>query len=135
MIEQIVAFFKGGTSKFFETELFVLNTVIKALPANDAVILKKQIDVVSLVQRPMPGKLITAYYPKKLSVPSLPYSGYEYCIAKLIYRSQDKQRIIHVVLHEGKLMSLEGNVPLKNDCIDEIISVELHPNDYKSIVK
>lgn len=133
VIEHILAFLRGGTSSFNQPELLILNSVIDSLPEQEAEILNKQIQSVCLVQRNNPGRLVAAYYSKSANIPVLPYSGYEYCLAKVSYKLDGKTKTTNVVLHNGKFMTFERNVPQKNDHIDSIINVALHPNDYKPV--
>lgn len=135
MIERLLAFLRGGTVGFNKPELLILDSVLDVLPKAESDILSKQVGAVSLVQRHNPGKLVAAYYPKRLRVPSLPYSGYEYCLAKVSYRSNGTTKTTNVVLHDGKLMTFERNVPQGNDHIDAIVEVYLHPNGYKPVAQ
>ncbi|GLX76690.1 hypothetical protein tinsulaeT_00300 [Thalassotalea insulae] len=132
MLKDIIAFLRGGTSKFFVPEKLVLEAVMQELPQEEALILEEQIKSIFLVQRHNPGKLIAAYYPKKSQVPSLPYHGYEYCLAKVKYEVVGKTKTTDVVLHNGKLMTFERNVPLKNEQIF-VKEVKLHPSSYEPI--
>lgn len=135
MIERVLAFLRGGTIGFNKLELILLNSVIDALPKAESDILSKQVQSVSLVQRHNPGRLVAAYYPKGSYVPLLSYSGYEYCLAKVSYRCNGTIRTTNVVLHDGKFMTLERNVPRKNDRIDAIVKVSLHSSDYKPVTQ
>jgi len=135
LIERLVAFLRGGTVGFNKPELLILNSVIEALPSAEVDILGKQVRSVFLVQRPNKSTLVSAYYPKKLRVPPLPYTGYEYCLAKVSYRSKGTTKRTNVVLHDGKLMTLERNVPQGNDLIDAIKEVTLHPSGVKSVAQ
>lgn len=135
MIERVLAFFRGGTVGFNKPELLLLNSVIDVLPKAESDILRKQVQSVSLVQRHNPGRLVAAYYPKRSCVPLLPYPGYEYCLAKVSYRFNGITRTTNVVLHDGKFMTFEREVPRKNDHIDEIVNVSLHPFGYKPVAQ
>ncbi|MDI5983801.1 hypothetical protein QLQ85_03280 [Halomonas sp. M4R5S39] len=135
MIERVLAFLRGGTIGFNKPELLLLDSVIDALPKAESDILGKQVKSVSIVQRHNPGRLVAAYYPKRSCVPLLPYPGCEYCLAKVSYRFNGTTRITNVVLHDGKFMTFERNVPRKNDRIDAIVKVSLHPSGYKPVAQ
>lgn len=135
MIKKVVAFLRGGTAGFNKPELVLLNAVIDVLPKPDADILKDQIQLVSLVQRHNPGRLAAAYYPKRARIPELPYLGYEYCLANVSYKLNGSTRTTNLVLHDGRFMTFERNVPLKNDRIDSIVKVDLHPGGYKPVAQ
>ncbi len=135
LIKKIWAFLRGGTSGFYKSELAVLASVIDLLPKPESEILKMQVEAASLIQRHNPGRLVAAYYPKNSNVPVLPYSGYEYCLAKVSYKLNGKVKTTNVVLHNGVFMSFEKNVPQKNDIIQEIKKVSLHPHDYKPVAQ
>ncbi|NEZ02551.1 hypothetical protein G4Y73_00135 [Wenzhouxiangella sp. XN201] len=135
MLERVLAFLRGGTIGFNKPELLLLDSVIGALPEEESDVLRKQVQSVSLVQRHDSGRLVAAYYPKRSSVPLLPYPGYEYCLAKVSYRLNETTRTTNVVLHDGKLMTLERNVPRRNERIDEIVNVSPHPGDYKPVAQ
>lgn len=133
VIEKILAFLRGGTIGFNKPELLLLNSVINTLPKTESDILNKQIQSVSLVQRHNPGRLVAAYYPKRSNVPVLPYLEYEYCLAKVSYKLNGITRTTNLVLHNGRFMTFERNVPLQNDHIDTIVKVALHPSNYKPV--
>jgi len=133
VVKRVLAFLRGGTIGFNKPELLLLGSVIDALPKAESDILGKQVRSVSLVQRNNPGKLVAAYYPKRSCVPLLPYPGYEYCLAKVGYKFNGTTRTTNVVLHDGKFMTFERNVPRKNDRIDAIAKVSLHPSGYKPV--
>lgn len=133
VIKRLLAFLRGGTTEFNKPELILLDSVIDALPKVESDILRKQVQSVSLVQRHNPGRLVAAYYPKRSHVPLLPYPGYEYCLAKTTYRLNGTTSTTNVVLHDGRFMTLERNVPRKNDRIDAIVKVSLHPSGYRPV--
>lgn len=135
VIERVLEFLRGGTIGFNKPELLLLDSVIDALPKAESDILGKQVKLVSIVQRHNPGRLVAAYYPKRSYVPLLPYPGYEYCLAKVSYRLNGATRTTNVVLHDGKFMTFERNVPRKNDRIDAIVKVSLHPSGYKPVAQ
>ncbi len=135
IVKKISAFLRGGTSTFNETEMLLLKAILNALPEAEAEIFSQQILTVSLVQRPNPRRLVVAYYSNKNKVSQLPYLGYEYCLAKVSYKLNGKTKTTNVVLHDGRLMSLERNVPSKSEEIDSITSVALHPSGYKSVAE
>lgn len=135
VIERALAFLRGGTIGFTKPELLLLDSVIDALPKAESDILSKQVQSVSLVQRHNPGRLVAAYYPKRSYVPLLPYPEYEYCLAKVSYRFNGTTRTTNVVLHNGKFMTFERNVPRKNDHIDAIVKVSLHPTGYEPVAQ
>lgn len=134
-LKNMIAFLRGGSSEFNEPEMMLLQATIDSMPKEEAEILAKQIEEVSLIQRPNPGRLVVAYYPKRSNAPQLPYFGYEYCISKVTYKSSGKIKTTNLVLHEGRFMTFERNVPLKKDKIESIIKVVLHPGGYKPVAE
>lgn len=135
IVKKISAFLRGGTSTFNEKEMLLLKAILNTLPEAEAKIFSQQISTVSLVQRPNPRRLVVAYYSNKNKVSQLPYLGYEYCLAKVTYKFNGQTKTTNVVLHDGRLMSLERNVPSKGEEIDSITSVALHPSGYKSVAE
>lgn len=113
--------------------MLLLESALKELPDQEAPVFSKQIASVSLVQRHHPGRLVAAFYPKNKHVPQLPYGGYEYCLAKVSYRVNGKTKTTNLVLHDGRFITFERNVPLKNDNIESITKVVLHPDGYESM--
>lgn len=134
-LKKVVAFLRGGTSTFNEPEMLLLESTLTELPDRDAQVLSKQIASVSLVQRQHPGRLVVVYYPKNKNVPQLPYGGYEYCLAKVSYAVNGKTKTINLVLHDGRFMTFERNVPLKDDNIVSITKVTLHPDGYEPVAE
>lgn len=132
-VNAIIAFLRGGTSKFTSAERTLLQSVFKALPEHDAHIFLEQIEAVSLVQRHNPGRMVVAFYPRRSQVRPLPYMGYEYCIAKVRYTADGMKKWTYIVLHDGIFMSLERNVPLKNTDITNVNEVILRPDMYKPV--
>ncbi len=134
-MKNVIAFLRGGTSSFNEPELLLLHATLDSLPEEEAEILAKQIEAVSLIQRQHPGRLVVAYYPKRSNVPQLPYLGYEYCISKVTYKSAGKRKTTNLVLHDGRFMTFERNVPLRNEKIESIVQVVPHPGGYKPVAE
>ncbi|MCC6074346.1 hypothetical protein ACFPTX_13720 [Pseudomonas sp. GCM10022188] len=133
-LKKVIAFLRGGSSEFNDPEM-LLQATLDSLPKVEAEILAKQIEAVSIVQRQHPGRLVVAYYPKIINVPQLPYLGYEYCISKVTHKSAGKIKTTNLVLHEGRFMTFEGNVPLKEDKIESIVKVVPHPSDYNQVAE
>lgn len=134
-LKKVIAFLRGGSSEFNEQEMRLLQATVESLPKKEAEILAKQITMVSLVQRQHPGRLVVAYYPKRTNAPQLPYLGYEYCISKVTYNSFGKRKTTDLVLHEGRFMTFERNVPHKEEKIESIVKVVLHPVGYKPVAE
>ncbi len=134
-LKKVIAFMRGGTSTFNESEMLLLESTLKEFPDQDAQVFLKQIASVSLVQRQHPGRLVAVYYPKNKHVPQLPYGGYEYCLAKVSYRVNGKMKTTNLVLHDGRFMTFERNVPLKSDNIESIAKVLLHPGGYEPVAE
>lgn len=128
-------FLRGGTSTFSISEKFIIASVENELPASDRAILEEQINSISLVQRQHPGRLVVAYYQKRNKPNILPYSGYEYCLAEVHYKHENKTRKVRLVLHDGRLQSLEGAVPISQKSSFKIKKVCLHPQGFKSIAE
>ncbi|WP_185232613.1 hypothetical protein [Teredinibacter franksiae] len=134
-LKKIGALLRGGLSEFNEPEKRLLEVTMNALPKEEAAIFAKQIEAVSLIQHQHPGRLVSAYYSKGINVPQLPFFGYEYCVSKVIYRVNGKNRTASLVLHEGRFMTFEGSVPLKGDKVESIVKVVLHPAGYKPVAE
>lgn len=134
-LRKVIAFLRGGTSTLNEPEMLLLQSTLKELPDQDARVFSKQIASLSLVQRQHPGRLVAVYYPKGKHVPQLPYGGYEYCLAKVSYRVNGETRTTNLVLHDGRFMTFERNVPLKSDNIKSITEVALHPDNYEPVAE
>ncbi len=133
LLGSVRAALRGGTSSFNPAEKQVLSHVLAAMPEVERSTLRSQIDAVALVQRQHPGRLVVAFYPKTADVASLPYPGYEHCLAKVAYTSRGRKRTTTVVLHNGRLMSLERNVPVVVGDIEPPVSVTLHPGPGSNI--
>lgn len=136
VLTKVFDFLRGGSRSFNEAERQILQFTLEALPAKDRETLSKQIAAVTLVQRQHPGRLVVAYYkrnPEK--VPLLPYPGVEHCIAKVSYKSNGKTRTTALVLHNGKFMSFERNVPQLPTDIESVVKVALHPEGFASIAE
>lgn len=129
-LDSIRAAIRGGTPSFTRAEKQLLSHVLEALPEGDRRVLRAQLDAVSLVQRQHAGRLVVAFYPKSTDVVRLPYPGYEHCLAKVTYRSKGKKQTTAVVLHDGRLMSLERNVPIGEGDIEPPVAVTLHPGGH-----
>ena len=127
LLHSIRASIRGGTPSFTRAEEQLLSHVLAALPEDERSALRAQIDAVSLVQRQHVGRLVVAFYPKSKDVARLPYPGYDHCLAKVTYRFKGKKKTTAVVLHDGRLMSLEGNVPIAEGDIEPPVAVTLHP--------
>jgi len=124
-----------GTCGFSDAERELLSYVLDSLSENDKKILSAQISAVSLVQRQHPGRLVVAYYRNPTEVQKLPYSGHEHHLANVTYRSKGQTKTAAVVLHEGRLMSLEHNVPTAAGDIDSLVRIQLHPKGYAGVAK
>lgn len=135
MLKHVWAFLRGGTACLNPAELKLIDALIEALPHDEAKILKAQIAKIDLVQRPQAGRMTIAFYRKNLDVALFKQDGYEYCLAKLRYLSGGKKRVTSIVLHDGKFMSIERNIPLKVKDVTKVIEVILHPDDYKPVAE
>lgn len=127
MIKKIIEFLRGGSKTFNKAEERILSAVLNALNEAEREVVSKQIAAVSLVQRQHPDRLVVAYYSKPNEVMPLPYADYEYCLARVVYESRGEKQRVAVVLHHGRIMSLEGDVPKNLQGIEHVIKVELHP--------
>jgi hypothetical protein len=126
---------RGGTAGFNEAEMSILSFVLARLSEPDRTTLAAQIQAVDLVQRQQPGRLVVAYYRRRERVAVLPYSEYEYCLAKVKYLNRGKARTTSLVLHDGRFMSFERNVPESEEAIESLLSVEFHPGASPSVAK
>lgn len=126
---------RGGTRRFNDAEKQLLSFVLESLPENDKQVLSAQISAVSLVQRQHPGRLVVAFYRKPKNVVQLPYLGYEHCLAKVTYKSSGKSKTTALVLHDGRFMSFERNVPETMCDIESLVKVALHPSGYSNVAE
>jgi len=134
-VEYVYLIFRGGTRGFNEAEMNILLSVLESLPNRDKSILKTQIESINFVQRQHPGRLVVAYYGNKENVPRLPYLASEHCLAKVIYNSGNKKRVTSLILHKGRFMSFERNVPQVSSEIDSILKIKLHPDGLSSVTE
>lgn len=133
MLTKVIDFFRGGSRDFNEAEKRIFSFVSDALPPTDKATLQQQIISVRLVQRQHPGRLVVAYYKNPQTVEQLPYPGYQHCLAKVSYRSNGKAKTTYIVLHNGRFMTFERDVPQNPSDIDSLIKVVLHPDDFKDV--
>lgn len=133
MLSKISEFLLGGTRGFNEAEKRLLSFLADALPAQDRDILSRQLMAVRKVQRQHPGRLVVAYYKKGGDVPQLPYPGYEHCLANITYKSAGRTKTTSLVLHDGRFMTFERNVPRSLSDIEALGAVVLHPRGFKSV--
>lgn len=133
MLAKISEFLFGGTRGFNEAEGRLLSFLVDALPAQDRDILSRQLMAVRKVQRQHPGRLVVAYYKKGDDVPQLPYLGYEHCLANVTYKSGGRTKTTSLVLHNGRFMTFERNVPQRISDIEALGAVVLHPSGFKSV--
>jgi len=129
----LFAFFRGGTRTFNEAEMKIISCVLDVLPETEKLILSNQVASVSLVQRQNQNRMVVAFYPKSKGAPALPYPGYEHCLAKVTYKSKGKKVTTALVLHDGRLMSLERNVPAALKDIESVVGVALHPKGFSTV--
>jgi hypothetical protein len=134
-LTRVLDFCRGGSRDFNEAEKRLLSLLMDALPADDKVVLARQLASVRLVQRQHPGKLVVAYYNNPPEVPKLPYPGDEYCLAKISYRSNGRTKATSLVLHDGRFMSFERNVPQALADIESVGKVVLHPQADKGVAR
>ena len=134
MLAKISEFIFGGTRSFNEAETRLLSSLLDELPAQDRDILARQLTLIRKVQRNNPGRLVAAYYKRGVDVPQLPYPGYEYCLANVTYRSEGRAKTTSLVLHNGRFMTFERNVPKSASEIESVDAVVLHPHGFKSVV-
>jgi len=135
VLTKVLDFFRGGSRDFNEAEKRLLSFLMDALPANDREVLSRQLGSIRLVQRQHPGRLVVAYYKKQQAVPQLPYPGYEYCLAKVSYKSKGRTKATSLVLHNGRFMSFERNVPENPSDIESLGKVILHPEGYSGVAE
>lgn len=133
MLAKISEFLLGGTRGFNQAESRLLSALLDALPTQDREILARQMMLIRKVQRSNPGRLVAAYYKRGVDVPQLPYPGYEYCLANITYRSGGRARTTSLVLHDGRFMTFERNVPRNASEIESVDAVALHPRGFKSV--
>jgi hypothetical protein len=130
---KIFEFLLGGTRDFNAAEKHLLSCLLEALPVQDRAIFSRQLSSVHKVQRQHPGRLVVAYYRKGCDVPQLPYLGYEHCLANITYRSGGRTKTTSLVLHDGRFMTFEQNVPQNLGEIEAVNKVLLHPNAFKGV--
>ncbi|GHT87054.1 hypothetical protein AGMMS49960_02390 [Betaproteobacteria bacterium] len=134
-LAKISEFIFGGTRGFNEAENRLLSFLMDSLPAQEREILSRQLLSVRLVQRQNPGKIVVAYYKSGSEVPQLPYPGDEYCLANVTYKSGGRTKTTSLVLHNGRFMTFERNVPQSLSEIEALSSVVLHPKGFKSVAQ
>jgi len=134
-LRHLYAMLRGGTPGFSAAESRVLSFVLDGLAEPDRSTLTAQIAAVALVQRQHPGGLVVAYYRRPDIVPALPYPGYEYCFAKVKYISRGRARTTSLVLHDGRFMTFERNVPELESDIESLVAVEMHPGIQPSVAE
>ncbi len=127
------AFIRGGTTRFSDAESAIIEYAIAALPIADQEILREQLDALRLVQRPHPGRLTIAYFHRPETLRTLPYPGYEHCLARVTYKTKGKSRTSSLVLTDGRLMTIERNVPIRLDEIEALTRIALHPARFRSV--
>lgn len=133
MFVKISEFLFGGTRTFNEAETRLLSFLMDSLPVQEREILARQLRSVRKVQRQKPGQLVACYYKSGVEVPRLPYAGYEYCLAKITYMSGGRAKTTSLVLHDGRFMTLERNVPQRLSDIQALGAVVLHPKGFQSV--
>lgn len=134
-LRHLYAALRGGTPGFNAAESKVLSFVLGGLAEPDRSILRAQISAVALVQRQHPGRLVVVYYRRPNTVPALPYPEYEHCLAKVKYVSRGRARTTSLVLHDGRFMSFERNVPELESDIESLVAVEMHPEIQPSVAE
>lgn len=139
MIRKVLDFlsivFRGGTSHYNEGEMKLLLYALDALPNNEKEIFRAQINGIRLIQRQHPGRLVVSYYRKPKAIPQLPYLGMQHCLVKITYISKGKRKTTSLVLHDGRFMTFERNVPSKAAEIESLVKVLLHPSGYSSVAE
>ena len=135
VLTKVLDFFRGGSRDFNEAEKRLLSFLMDGLPANEREVLSRQLGSIRLVQRQHPGRLVVAYYKNQQDVPQLPYPGYEYCLARVSYKSKGRTKATSVVLHNGRFMSFERNVPETPRDIESLGAVILHPEGYRGVAE
>ena len=133
MFAKISEFLFGGTRGFNEAENRLLLFLQEALPASDREILSRQLMSIRKVQRPQPTRMVVAYYKNVADVPQLPYPGYEHCLGNVTYTTLGKSRTTSIVLHDGRFMSFERNIPQRLSDIEALTKVVLHPKGFSSV--
>jgi len=133
VLARLSEFLLGGTRGFNDAERRLLSFVLEALPPQDREILSRQIASVRKVQRQHPGRLVAAYYRKQDDVPRLPYPGYAHCLANVSYKARGRTRTTSLVLHDGRFMTFERNVPQGLVEIESLAKVVLHPAGFRSV--
>lgn len=131
----LLSFLKGGTASFHSGEMFILNAVLQALPSDERLVFAQQIEAISLVQRPQPGRMTIGFYRKPASIRALPYQDYEHCLAEVQYSTQGKVKKTNIMLHRGRLQSIERSIPAKSFLSTAKPRVTLHPIGVKSVAE
>lgn len=132
MLTRILDFFRGGSRDFNAAEKQLLSFLMDALPPEDKGVLSRQLACVRLVQRQHPGRMVVAYYETEQHVAQLPYPAAEHCLAQVSYRSNGRTKTTSLVLHNGRFMSFERNVPQTPSDIESLVKVVLHPKEHKA---
>ena len=133
MWRRIFEFLIGGTHSLNEAEQRILAAVEATLSEADRATLLHQVGMIRKVQRSNPGRMVNVYYRSTADVPRLPFEADQYCLAEVNYRSAGRDKTTSVVLHRGRLMSFERNVPQASGEIESVTSVRVHPKGWKSV--
>jgi len=95
--------------------------------------LSRQLQCVHKVQRQHSGPLVVACYEKGADVPQFPYLGHEHCLAHITYKPAGQTRTTAIVLHDGRLQTLENNIPLHLSEIQALSGLTLHPSGFEGV--
>jgi len=76
---------------------------------------------------------LVACYEKGADVPQFPYLGHEHCLAHITYKPAGQARTTAIVLHDGRLQTLENNIPLHLSEIQALSGLTLHPSGFEGV--
>lgn len=127
LLRDLLAWLRGGTARLNHVEARLVACIMEHLSTNDALTIQAQLDLISLVQRPQPGRMTIAFYAK--TPPLLENRDNEACLAKVKYHAADgRRRRVLLMVHSGYFQSIEGHVPRTMEDLRDI-SVSIWPEE------
>lgn len=126
LLKETLAWLRGGTAGLNPVEDRLVSRAMAHLSVEEAQAVRSQLDFISLVQRPQPGRMTIIFYSK--TPPLLENRENEICIASVTYKDvKEKKCRVLLMAHHGCIQSIEGRIPT---CLGELndISVSVWPN-------
>ena len=114
----------GGFGRPREYETKVLETTIAALPARDARVLHRQVELIERLQRWNEDRMVIVGFEDKTALEQLQSTDADHCLAKLRLKGAAGSVTATVMTHRGILSSLEFR-PSPRALKDQDVAVEL----------